>query len=89
MILFPQAGAISPRSTFRNIRAVRLVSGVRVSHNSDVAIIKWRSLIYRGPTVPEVGEGTSVQWPVGLGGKENEGVSAIAARKLGGIGYVE
>jgi phosphate transport system substrate-binding protein len=37
----------------------------------------------------QVGEGTSVQWPVGLGGKGNEGVSAVASRTLGGIGYVE
>ena len=38
----------------------------------------------------KVGEGTAVQWPTaGLGGKGNEGVSAMAARTVGAIGYVE
>jgi len=37
----------------------------------------------------KVGEGTAVQWPVGLGGKGNEGVSAFVQRLPGAIGYVE
>lgn len=37
----------------------------------------------------KVGEGTTVQWPVGLGGKGNEGVSAFVQRLPGSIGYVE
>lgn len=37
----------------------------------------------------KVGEGTAVQWPVGLGGKGNEGVSAFVLRIPGAIGYVE
>ena len=36
-----------------------------------------------------VGEGTSVKWPVGTGGKGNEGVSAFVARLPNSIGYVE
>ena len=36
-----------------------------------------------------VGEGTAVKWPVGLGGKGNEGVSAFVQRLQGSIGYVE
>jgi phosphate transport system substrate-binding protein len=36
-----------------------------------------------------VGENTSVQFPSGIGGKGNEGVSAMASRTLGAIGYVE
>jgi len=36
-----------------------------------------------------VGEGTSVQWPVGVGGKGNEGVSAYVNQIKGSIGYVE
>ncbi|AYH43747.1 phosphate ABC transporter substrate-binding protein PstS [Azoarcus sp. DN11] len=36
-----------------------------------------------------VGEGTAVQWPHGLGGKGNEGVSAFIQRLPGSIGYVE
>lgn len=37
----------------------------------------------------KVGEGTAVQWPLGLGGKGNEGVSAFVQRVSGAIGYVE
>ncbi len=37
----------------------------------------------------KVGEGTAVQWPLGLGGKGNEGVSAFVQRVPGAIGYVE
>ncbi len=37
----------------------------------------------------QVGEGTAVQWPVGLGGKGNEGVSAFVQRIPGSIGYIE
>ena len=36
-----------------------------------------------------VGEGTSVNWPVGIGGKGNEGVAAYVKQIDGGIGYVE
>jgi phosphate transport system substrate-binding protein len=36
-----------------------------------------------------VGEGTSVSWPVGVGGKGNEGVAAYVQRIKGSIGYVE
>jgi len=37
----------------------------------------------------KVGEGTSVNWPTGAGGKGNEGVSAFVARLPNSIGYVE
>ena len=37
----------------------------------------------------KVGENTSVQFPTGIGGKGNEGVSAMASRTVGAIGYVE
>jgi phosphate transport system substrate-binding protein len=37
----------------------------------------------------KVGFGTAVQWPIGLGGKGNEGVSAFVQRIPGAIGYVE
>lgn len=36
-----------------------------------------------------VGEGTSVKWPLGAGGKGNEGVSAFVQRLPNSIGYVE
>jgi phosphate transport system substrate-binding protein len=37
----------------------------------------------------KVGKGTSVNWPVGLGGRGNEGVSATVGQTPGAIGYVE
>jgi phosphate transport system substrate-binding protein len=41
---------------------------------------EWRS---------KVGEGTSVQWPTGVGGKGNEGVAAYVKQLPNSIGYVE
>jgi phosphate transport system substrate-binding protein len=37
----------------------------------------------------KVGKGTSVNWPVGLGGKGNEGVMGIVKETPNSIGYVE
>jgi phosphate transport system substrate-binding protein len=37
----------------------------------------------------KVGKNTSVNWPVGLGGKGNEGVSGLVKQTPGAIGYVE
>jgi len=42
------------------------------------------------PTWKEkVGKGTSVQWPVGIGAKGNEGVAGTVKQTPGSIGYVE
>jgi phosphate transport system substrate-binding protein len=37
----------------------------------------------------KVGRGTSVNWPVGLGGKGNEGVAGLVKQTPNSIGYVE
>jgi phosphate transport system substrate-binding protein len=37
----------------------------------------------------KVGKNTAVNWPVGLGGKGNEGVSGLVKQTPGAIGYVE
>lgn len=37
----------------------------------------------------KVGRGKSVRWPVGLGGKGNEGVAGVVRQTPGAIGYVE
>ena len=37
----------------------------------------------------KVGKGTSVNWPVGLGGKGNEGVTGLIKQTPSSIGYVE
>jgi phosphate transport system substrate-binding protein len=36
-----------------------------------------------------VGEGTSVKWPAGVGGKGNEGVASYVQKINGSLGYVE
>ena len=37
----------------------------------------------------KVGKGSSVNWPVGLGGKGNEGVAGLVKQTSNGFGYVE
>ncbi len=37
----------------------------------------------------KVGRGKSVKWPVGLGGKGNEGVAGVVKQTPGAVGYVE
>jgi phosphate transport system substrate-binding protein len=37
----------------------------------------------------QVGKSTSVKWPVGLGGKGNEGVAGMIRQMQGSIGYIE
>ena len=41
------------------------------------------------PTGRRVGVATSVNWPVGVGGKGNEGVAGLVKQTPGAIGYVE
>jgi phosphate transport system substrate-binding protein len=36
-----------------------------------------------------IGANTSVQWPVGIGAKGNEGVANMTAQTMGSVGYVE
>jgi phosphate transport system substrate-binding protein len=37
----------------------------------------------------KVGRGSSVQWPVGIGGQGNEGVANQIRNTVGGVGYIE
>lgn len=37
----------------------------------------------------KVGEGTSVNWPIGIGGKGNEGVAGLVKQTPNSLGYVE
>jgi phosphate transport system substrate-binding protein len=68
-------------------------TAIAVVHRSDGSGTTFIFTNYLSKVSPEwkakVSEGTSVQWPAGLGGKGNEGVSAITSRTMGGIGYVE
>ena len=68
-------------------------SAIAVVHRSDGSGTTFIFTDYLSKISPEwkskVSEGTSVEWPVGLGGKGNEGVAALTARTAGAIGYVE
>jgi len=81
-------------------RIVALNGGVKlperritVVHRSDGSGTTFNFVNYLSKVSPEwkksVGEGTSVKWPTGIGGKGNEGVAAYVKQVVGGIGYVE
>ncbi|MGH7672135.1 MAG: phosphate ABC transporter substrate-binding protein PstS [Gemmatimonadales bacterium] len=64
-----------------------------VVHRSDGSGTTYVWVDYLTKVSPEwaqrVGRGTSVNWPVGLGGRGNEGVTATVRQTPGAIGYVE
>ncbi len=64
-----------------------------VVHRSDGSGTTYVWVDYLSKVSPEwkasVGAATSVQWPVGLGGKGNEGVAGTVQQTPGAIGYVE
>ena len=66
---------------------------ITVVHRSDGSGTTFNWVNYLSKVSPEwktkVGEGTAVKWPVGVGGKGNEGVAAYVKQIRGGIGYVE
>ncbi len=66
---------------------------ISVVHRSDGSGTTFLFTNYLSKVSPEfksaVGEGTSVKWATGVGGKGNEGVAAYVARIDGAIGYVE
>ena len=68
-------------------------TSIAVVHRSDGSGTTFIFTNYLSKVSPEwkdkVSEGTSVEWPAGLGGKGNEGVAALTARTAGAIGYVE
>jgi phosphate transport system substrate-binding protein len=66
---------------------------ILVVHRSDGSGTTYVWVDYLTKISPEwarkVGRGTSVNWPVGLGGRGNEGVAATVRQTPGAIGYVE
>jgi phosphate transport system substrate-binding protein len=86
--------------TWNHPAIVRLNPGLRlpgsqitVVHRSDGSgtsfnFTHYLSQVY-APWRTTAGEGTSVQWPVGVGGKGNEGVAAYVKQIPNSIGYVE
>jgi phosphate transport system substrate-binding protein len=66
---------------------------ISVVHRSDGSGTTFIFTNYLSKVSPDwkssVGEGTSVKWPTGVGGKGNEGVANYVSRINGSIGYVE
>ena len=66
---------------------------VNIVHRSDGSGTTFNWVNYLSKVSDEwkskIGEGTSVSWPVGVGGKGNEGVAEYVNRIKGSIGYVE
>ena len=93
------SSARSRRGTIqRSPRSIRTSSyprgKINVVHRSDGSGTTFNFVNYLSKVSPEwkskVGEGTSVSWPTGIGGKGNEGVAAYTqADQRRSIGYVE
>jgi phosphate transport system substrate-binding protein len=68
-------------------------SGITVVHRSDGSGTTAIFTNYLSETCPawksRVGMGKAVSWPVGIGGKGNEGVANYVRRRPNSIGYVE
>ena len=82
----PDIKALNPGVTLPDAK-------ITVVHRSDGSGTTFNWVNYLSKVSPEwktkVGEGTSVAWPVGVGGKGNEGVAAYVDRIKNSIGYVE
>jgi phosphate transport system substrate-binding protein len=82
----PQIAALNPGA---NLPAIDIV----VAHRSDGSGTSYIFTDYLSKVSPDwsggVGKATAVKWPVGLGGKGNEGVTALVQQTPGAIGYVE
>ncbi len=66
---------------------------ITVVHRADGSGTSWIFTNYLSkaskPWADRVGFGTAVNWPVGVGGKGNEGVATYVKRLKNSIGYVE
>jgi phosphate transport system substrate-binding protein len=82
----PALAALNPDLKLPNL-------AVTVVHRSDGSGTTFNWVNYLSKVSPDwkskIGEGTSVSWPVGVGGKGNEGVAEYVNRIKGSIGYVE
>lgn len=82
----PRIKALNPEMTFPALDIV-------VTYRSDGSGTTYVFTDYLSKVSSEwaqqVGRGTAVRWPAGLGGKGNEGVTAQVKLLEGGLGYVE
>ena len=81
------------RLTSINAGVALPATDIVVVHRADGSGTSFVFTDYLSKVSPEwlqkVGKGTSVNWPVGLGGRGNDGVSATVSQTPGAIGYVE
>ena len=82
----PQLVALNPTVKFPH-------ATIFVAHRSDGSGTTFIFTDYLSKISPDwkttVGNGKSVKWPIGLGGKGNEGVSGLLQTHSNSIGYVE
>lgn len=82
----PAIGALNPGLALPDDKII-------VVHRSDGSGTSFNFTNYLSKVSPDwkarVGEGATVSWPVGIGGKGNEGVAAYVRQIPGSIGYVE
>jgi phosphate transport system substrate-binding protein len=68
-------------------------TAITVVHRSDGSgtTFNWTDYLSKASAEwrDKVGEGTAVAWPIGAGGKGNEGVAALVLQTSHSIGYVE
>jgi phosphate transport system substrate-binding protein len=66
-------------------------TNITVVHRSDGSgtSFNFTNYLQKASSEWKAGAGSTVQWPVGVGGKGNEGVAAYVKQIKGSIGYVE
>lgn len=68
-------------------------TAILIAHRSDGSGTTAVFTEYLSKVSPQwktkIGTGTNIKWPVGFGGKGNEGVSGLVKQTPGAIGYVE
>ena len=83
----------APRLMQDNQKAVLPAADIVIVHRSDGSGTTNIFTNYLSKVSPQwktqVGEGTSVNWPTGLGGKGNEGVAGLVKQTPYALGYVE
>jgi phosphate transport system substrate-binding protein len=82
-----------PALTNLNPSAKLPATDIVIAHRSDGSGTTYIFVDYLSKVSPEfkekVGVATSVNWPVGVGGKGNEGVAGLVKQTPGAFGYVE
>ncbi len=82
----PRIKALNPKLTLPN-------QGIAPAYRSDGSGTTFLFTYYLSEVSPtfktKIGANASVEWPIGIGAKGNEGVAGMTTQTLGSIGYVE